>query len=147
RCGERTTMSRGPGEIMQAIEKYLETLTADEMPTTLDLILVAYPGLEPKDIEKKHRVSVLRAAANVAKRMGWQPITITAITSSVMYVEGNHFKELWADKDGKAYLRQRAKSILLMKPPYVRMEPQFSEDTTKEAPEGIKLGTVHDIGD
>src|SRR5258706_13508600 len=57
-------MRRGPGRVEQIIEAVFET-EPDNAFTIEDLCDRVYPG-EP--IEKKHRVSVLRAAKQVAKR-------------------------------------------------------------------------------
>ena len=61
-------MSRGPGRIEQAIrvafsENRNSTFTVD------DLAGIAYPGLNR--IEKKHRVSILRAAGAASAALGW----------------------------------------------------------------------------
>jgi hypothetical protein len=62
-------MSRGPGSVEQVIrtaftENGSRTFTVDE------LVMLAYPGLN--GIEKKHRVSVLRAASKAAAvAAGW----------------------------------------------------------------------------
>jgi hypothetical protein len=62
-------MSRGPGRIERAIE---ETFTANPSETfTVDeLVATAYPGTD--EIEKKHRVAVIRAADKVAARLWWE---------------------------------------------------------------------------
>ena len=57
-------MGRGPGRVEQIIEAVFET-EPDNAFTIEDFCDRVYPG-EP--IEKKHRVSVLRAAKQVAKR-------------------------------------------------------------------------------
>src|SRR6266404_4329265 len=59
-------MGRGPGRVEQIIEAVFET-EPDNAFTIEDLCDRVYPG-EP--IEKKHRVSVIRAAKQVANRRG-----------------------------------------------------------------------------
>src|SRR5258707_15595741 len=59
-------MSNGPGPVEQIIEAVFAA-EPDNAFTIEDLCDRVYPG-EP--IEKKHRVSVLRAAKQVAKRRG-----------------------------------------------------------------------------
>ena len=61
-----TLMSKGPGRVEQIIEAVFAS-EPDNAFTIEDLCERVYPG-EP--IEKKHRVSVLRAAKQVAKRCG-----------------------------------------------------------------------------
>ena len=61
-------VSRGPGRIQRAIESTFRqnpssTYSVDE------LAAVAYPGIN--QVEKKHRVAVLRAAAAAAETCGW----------------------------------------------------------------------------
>jgi len=105
------------------------------MPTVFELCRIAYPKLNPKEIEKKHRLSVLRAAANVAKRMGWQPIKITAITSTVIYCEGKHFTELCDSGKGREHLRDLVRGILAMQPPFIQLKAvTLEEDTARLSP-------------
>src|SRR5260370_15236889 len=59
-------MSRGPGQVEQIIEAVFAAEPENAF-TIEDLCERVYPG-EP--IDKKHRVSVLRAAKQVAKRCG-----------------------------------------------------------------------------
>jgi hypothetical protein len=59
-------MGRGPGRIERAIEATLDA-ESDNAFTTEDMCERVYPGTE---IEKKHRVSVLRAMEKVATRRG-----------------------------------------------------------------------------
>jgi len=61
-------MSRGPGRIEQTIERAF-TESPSATFSTDDLISLAYPGVE---IEKKHRVAVLRAADRIAARLHWE---------------------------------------------------------------------------
>src|SRR5215212_5245157 len=61
-------MSRGPGRIQPAIAAAVTAQPHHAFPVE-ELIAVAFPGVD--GIEKKHRVAVLRAAHNVAKRIGW----------------------------------------------------------------------------
>jgi hypothetical protein len=61
-------MSRGPGRIERAIE----TLFAAEPSRTFstdELVKAVYRGVDR--VEKKHRITVLRAADKVAKRLHW----------------------------------------------------------------------------
>jgi hypothetical protein len=61
-------MSRGPGRVEKTIAKaFAESPSATF--STDDLIVLIYPGV---DIEKKHRVAVLRAADRVAARLHWE---------------------------------------------------------------------------
>jgi hypothetical protein len=62
-------MSRGPGRI----EREIERLFAEQPSRTFstdDIAKAVYPGLA--EIEKRHRVAVLRAADNVAARQHWE---------------------------------------------------------------------------
>jgi hypothetical protein len=61
-------MSRGPGRIEQAIEATF-TRFPDQTFSTAELGLIVYPGIDR--LEKKHRVSIVRAADKVAKRIAW----------------------------------------------------------------------------
>ncbi|ATQ67413.1 MULTISPECIES: hypothetical protein [Methylosinus] len=62
-------MSRGPGRIERAIEAAFQ-----QHPTTTfsagELCLISYPGINQP--EKRHRVSVIRAADKVAPRLHWR---------------------------------------------------------------------------
>jgi hypothetical protein len=62
-------MSKGPGRIERAIEAAF-TAEPHRAFTVEGLVLIAFPGVNR--IEKKHRVAVLRAAHNVAKRLNWR---------------------------------------------------------------------------
>jgi hypothetical protein len=62
-------MSRGPGRIEQAIER-LFVEQASKTFSTNELARVAYPPLD--QVEKRHRVAVLRAADKVALRLHWE---------------------------------------------------------------------------
>ena len=59
-------MSRGPGKIEQAIEAAFKA-EPDNAFTVQDLCERAYPGINK--IERKHRVSVIRAATALADRL------------------------------------------------------------------------------
>src|ERR1700677_2578337 len=61
-------MSRGPGRIERAIEATFTRFPAKTF-STAELATIVYPGVNRLD--KKHRVSILRAAGKVAKRIGW----------------------------------------------------------------------------
>src|SRR5215469_4163006 len=61
-------MSRGPGRIERAIEA-LFTANPSRTFSTDEIVEAIYRGVNR--IEKKHRVSVLRAADKVAKRLHW----------------------------------------------------------------------------
>jgi len=62
-------MSRGPGKLEQAIEAVF-VAEPDDAHTTEDLIDRVFPGLNA--VEKKHRVTVIRAAKKVSMRLGWR---------------------------------------------------------------------------
>ena len=62
---ETLIMSRGPGRVERAIEAIL-TWEADNAFSVADLCKRIYPRI--KRIDKKHRVSVLRAARKLAQR-------------------------------------------------------------------------------
>lgn len=67
--GLETLMSRGPGKIERAIEA-LFTDCPSNAYTVEDLIDRVYRGVN--QVEKKHRVSVIRAAKKVCERLpGW----------------------------------------------------------------------------
>lgn len=61
-------MSRGPGAIEHAIEAAFLGNPSGTF-TVEDLARHAYPGLDR--VDKKHRVSIIRAADKVAIRCGW----------------------------------------------------------------------------
>ena len=61
-------MSRGAGKIEQAITKSF-FLSAGKSFTVEDLFYITYP--EALKIERKHRVSINRAASKVCERTGW----------------------------------------------------------------------------
>ena len=61
-------MSRGPGRVEQAIEATF-TRFPDQTFSTAELAPIVYPGLNR--VEKKHRVSIIRAADKVARRIAW----------------------------------------------------------------------------
>ncbi|MFJ7441277.1 hypothetical protein ACIQW5_26945 [Methylorubrum thiocyanatum] len=62
-------MSRGPGRIERAIEAaFLGSPSATF--SVADLGPIAYPGLN--QVEKRHRVAILRAADKVARRLWWR---------------------------------------------------------------------------
>jgi hypothetical protein len=67
-------MSRGPGKIERAIETILNRAPAKAF-TTEALCKKIY---KVKRVERKHRIAVRRAAANVAKRRRLRVQTITA---------------------------------------------------------------------
>lgn len=71
-------MSRGPGKVEQAVERTFKRL-ADQSLSTEELCEHVYPDTY---IEKRHRVSVLRAAKKVAARMHWDFGPITRATLS-----------------------------------------------------------------
>ncbi|MDH4990846.1 hypothetical protein QEZ48_08380 [Aquamicrobium lusatiense] len=75
-------MSRGPGKIERAVEALLNanprrTFTGEEMA------LACYPGLNR--VEKKHKVSVLRAANKVADRLRWASDRVWNSNSSIIF--------------------------------------------------------------
>lgn len=59
-------MSRGPGRIERAVAAAFEA-EGDRAFTTDELCTLAYTGLNR--VEKKHRVAVIRSAANVCAKM------------------------------------------------------------------------------
>jgi hypothetical protein len=61
-------VSRGAGKIEQAITKSF-LLSVGKSFTVEDLFHITYP--EAFKIERKHRVSINRAASNVCERTGW----------------------------------------------------------------------------
>lgn len=62
-------MSRGPGRIERAIEAAFREHPATTF-SAAELCLIAYPGINRP--EKRHRVSVIRAADKVASRLHWR---------------------------------------------------------------------------
>ncbi len=62
-------MSRGPGKIERTIEAAFAS-APDDIFMMGDLVALAYPGVNR--VEKKHRVSVLRAASRVCGRTDWR---------------------------------------------------------------------------
>jgi hypothetical protein len=75
-------MSRGPGKIEQAIETTF-TRFPDQTFSTTELGPIAYPGINR--IEKKHRVSIIRAADKVAKRIAWVGFRTEAPAGEMVY--------------------------------------------------------------
>ena len=61
-------MSRGPGVIERAITAAF-TDNPSRTYTVEELAALAYPGVN--QVEKKHRVAVIRAADKAAARLGW----------------------------------------------------------------------------
>lgn len=62
-------MSRGPGRVERAIEAAFRENPATTF-SAAELCLIAYPGINRP--EKRHRVSVIRAADKVASRLHWR---------------------------------------------------------------------------
>jgi hypothetical protein len=62
-------MSRGPGHVEQAIAQAFSNPFA--IYSIADLAMLAFPQLERKDIQHKHRVSVRRAANKLAIQRGF----------------------------------------------------------------------------
>lgn len=62
-------MSRGPGRVERIVEEAFRG-SPDDAFLLDELAVTAYPGINQPD--KKHRVSVGRAARKVAARLGWQ---------------------------------------------------------------------------
>src|SRR5271163_1960986 len=75
-------MSRGPGKIEQAIETTF-TRFPDQTFSTTELGPIAYPGVNR--LEKKHRVSIIRAADKVAKRIAWSARRTEAPAGEMVY--------------------------------------------------------------
>src|SRR6185312_3972520 len=61
-------MSRGAGRIQRAIEGAFRQNPSASYSVE-ELVAIAYPGVN--QVEKKHRVAVLRAAAAAAEACGW----------------------------------------------------------------------------
>lgn len=75
-------MSRGPGRIQKTIEAaFMEH--PDDIFALEELIVIAFPGLH--QIEKKHRVSVIRAAKPACERTGWDMRHQNAVGSPLWY--------------------------------------------------------------
>lgn len=75
-------MSRGPGRIERTITDLLlanprKTYTAEEV------VSACYPGINR--VEKKHRVSTLRAAKKVAANLHWLARTINGTHGSIIF--------------------------------------------------------------
>ena len=62
-------MSRGPGHVERAIAALFEK-QPDAAFTVTDLVMQAWPGLNDPGNHAR-RVAAVRAARNVAKRLGW----------------------------------------------------------------------------
>jgi hypothetical protein len=62
-------MSKGPGRVERAIEVVFRN-NPDQTFSTDELWPFVYPGANR--LEKKHRVSIIRAAKGVAERIGWR---------------------------------------------------------------------------
>lgn len=61
-------MSRGPGKIERSLDALFRDNPSDHFTTT-ELVERIFPGVNR--VEKKHRVTVMRAGYKVAKRMHW----------------------------------------------------------------------------
>jgi hypothetical protein len=77
-----TLMSKGPGKIQRAVEA-LFIAQPDTAFTVEDLATASFPGIN--HIEKKHRVSVLRAAAKASVRTGWSHMTAEALGGMAIF--------------------------------------------------------------
>jgi len=62
-------MSRGPGRIERAIADAFKANPRRALGVE-ELARIAYPGLA--EVEKRHRVAIIRAADSVARGMGWR---------------------------------------------------------------------------
>lgn len=74
-------MSRGPGRVEQAVEATFARFP-DQTFSTAELAPIVYPGVN--QLEKKHRVSIVRAADKVAKRIGWSSRRVRAGADGVV---------------------------------------------------------------
>lgn len=75
-------MSKGPGQIQRALEA-LFIAHPDTAFTVEDLATASFPGIN--QIEKKHRVSVLRAAAKACGRNGWSYVNAEALGGMAIF--------------------------------------------------------------
>jgi hypothetical protein len=75
-------MSRGPGRVEQAIEATFKRFP-DQTFSTTELGPIVYPGVNR--LEKKHRVSIIRAAGKVARRIAWMYRRTAATAGEMVY--------------------------------------------------------------
>lgn len=76
-------MSKGPGRIERLIEGSFRA-NPDQAPTTEELAELVFPGANR--IEKKHRVSVLRAGKKVCERLGeWSWCRMEALGGGLVF--------------------------------------------------------------
>lgn len=76
-------MSRGPGKVERVILNLFDN-ESDASYSTEDLIDRVYPGLG--SVEKKHRVSVLRAAKRACERLqGWYYTSSVGLGGTVIF--------------------------------------------------------------
>jgi hypothetical protein len=89
-------MSHGPGKIEQAISAAFEA-HPDSSFTIGDLARIAFPEASP--VDKRHRVSVRRAARKVVNRGRWCAFNLRTGRREVAYcnLDSEHsFAEAWA---------------------------------------------------
>jgi hypothetical protein len=75
-------MSRGPGRIERVIEGAFRTHPSGTF-TVEELVAIAYP--EAAQVEKKHRVGVIRAADKVATRLWWDKAASESFHHPLVY--------------------------------------------------------------
>lgn len=107
-----TLMSRGPGKIERAITEIFQSNGGWSF-TTEDLIDLVYPGVPP---QKKHRVSLIRAAKRVVKRLGsWSWFVSGGVGGTLVFfnlydvasygsarIKADHFGNYYRSKDPQA---------------------------------------------
>ena len=106
-------MSRGPGRIVTVISDAFAG-AADKCFTTDELVVLAFPGRNL--IEKKHRVSVLRAAYSAmgpawwsCRRVGKGQMVFYNLTSkaSMVVAFGSHGRDAFFEEKASAYRAAR----------------------------------------
>jgi len=83
-------MSKGPGRIERVIAETFERRPKETFSGG-ELAALCYP--EAPTIEKKHRVSVLRAADKVMARIGWRAHSMVSHSREKVYYDQRE----WAD--------------------------------------------------
>jgi hypothetical protein len=95
-------LSRGPGRVERAIEAVFRKYPQESF-TTDQLVMVAYPQLRSfSEIEKKHRVAVLRATRNICPRLWWGAYLMREPGGPLLFVY---------QLDEAAYLRGRTRAV------------------------------------
>lgn len=75
-------MGRGPGRVERAIEAAF-TASPDATFSVAELGPVAYPGLT--QVERRHRVAILRAADKIAAQLWWARLTSALPGGQIIY--------------------------------------------------------------